>query len=96
MPDFDVDFCQDGRELVIQYVRRQYGEAFVSQIATFGTMASKAVIRDVGRVDGLPYGLCDRLSKLVPLEASSRSRLKKAREMEPELMWIVNSEEGRR
>jgi DNA polymerase-3 subunit alpha len=94
MPDFDVDFCQDGRELVIQYVRRQYGEACVSQIATFGTMASKAVIRDVGRVMDFPYGLCDRLSKLVPLDGVKPVSLKKAREMEPEFNAIINSEEG--
>jgi DNA polymerase-3 subunit alpha len=94
MPDFDVDFCQDGRELVIQYVRRQYGEACVSQIATFGTMASKAVIRDVGRVMDFPYGLCDRLSKLVPLDGVKPVSLKKAREMEPEFNAIVASEEG--
>ena len=94
MPDFDVDFCQDGRELVIQYVRRQYGEACVSQIATFGTMASKAVIRDVGRVMDFPYGLCDRLSKLVPLEGVKPVSLKKARELEPEFNVVINSEEG--
>ncbi|TAJ77976.1 MAG: DNA polymerase III subunit alpha [Gallionellaceae bacterium] len=94
MPDFDVDFCQDGRELVIQYVRRQYGEACVAQIATFGTMASKAVIRDVGRVMDFPYGLCDRLSKLVPLEGVKPVSLKKAREMEPEFNAIIASEEG--
>jgi DNA polymerase-3 subunit alpha len=94
MPDFDVDFCQDGRELVIQYVRRQYGEACVSQIATFGTMASKAVIRDVGRVMDFPYGLCDRLSKLVPLDGVKPVSLKKAREMEPEFNAIIASEEG--
>ena len=94
MPDFDVDFCQDGRELVIQYVRRQYGEACVSQIATFGTMASKAVIRDVGRVMDFPYGLCDRLSKLVPVEGVKPVSLKKARETEPEFNAIINSEEG--
>jgi len=94
MPDFDVDFCQDGRELVIQYVRRQYGESCVSQIATFGTMASKAVIRDVGRVLDFPYGLCDRLSKLVPVEGVKPVSLKKAREMEPEFNAIVANEEG--
>jgi DNA polymerase-3 subunit alpha len=94
MPDFDVDFCQDGRERVIQYVRQKYGENCVSQIATFGTMASKAVIRDVGRVLDFPYGLCDRLSKLVPLEGVKPVSLKKAREMEPEFNAIINSEEG--
>ncbi len=94
MPDFDVDFCQDGRELVIGHVRNKYGSQSVSQIATFGTMASKAVIRDVGRVLDFPYGLCDRLSKLVPLEGVKPVSLKKAREMEPEFNAIINSEEG--
>ncbi len=94
MPDFDVDFCQDGRELVIQYVRHKYGEHCVSQIATFGTMASKGVIRDVGRVLDFPYGLCDKLSKLVPVEGVKPVSLKKAREMEPEFNAIIASEEG--
>ncbi|ADE12792.1 DNA polymerase III subunit alpha [Sideroxydans lithotrophicus] len=94
MPDFDVDFCQDGRELVIQYVRHHYGEACVSQIATFGTMASKGVIRDVGRVLDFPYGLCDRLSKLVPVEGVKPVSLRKAREMEPEFNAVIASEEG--
>ena len=94
MPDFDVDFCQDGRERVIEYVKQKYGTTSVSQIATFGTMASKAVIRDVGRVLDFPYGLCDRLSKLVPLEGVKPVSLKKAREMEPEFNAIIGSEEG--
>ncbi len=94
MPDFDVDFCQDGRELVIQYVRQHYGEHCVSQIATFGTMASKGVIRDVGRVLDFPYGLCDRLSKLVPLDGVKPVSLAKAREMEPEFNAIIASEDG--
>lgn len=94
MPDFDIDFCQDGRERVIDYVKQKYGEASVSQIATFGTMASKAVIRDVGRVLDLPYGLCDRLSKLVPLDGVKPVSLKKAREQEPEFNTIIDSEEG--
>src|SRR5690606_912530 len=68
MPDFDIDFCQDNRYRVIEYVRERYGKDAVSQIATFGTLASKAVVRDVGRVLDMPYGLCDRLSKLVPIE----------------------------
>ena len=94
MPDFDVDFCQDGRELVIDYVKQKYGAACVSQIATFGTMASKAVIRDVGRVMEFPYGLCDRLSKAIPIEGVKPVSLKKAREMEPEINAIAESEEG--
>jgi DNA polymerase-3 subunit alpha len=94
MPDFDVDFCQDGRERVIEYVKQKYGAASVAQIATFGTMASKAVIRDVGRVMDFPYGLCDRLSKAIPLEGVKPVSLKKAREMEPEINSIAESEEG--
>jgi len=94
MPDFDVDFCQDGRERVIDYVKQKYGAASVAQIATFGTMASKAVIRDVGRVMDFPYGLCDRLSKAIPLEGVKPVSLKKAREMEPEINSIAESEEG--
>ena len=94
MPDFDVDFCQDGRELVIDYVKQKYGAACVSQIATFGTMASKAVIRDVGRVMEFPYGLCDRLSKAIPVEGVKPVSLTKAREMEPEINAIAQSEEG--
>jgi DNA polymerase-3 subunit alpha len=67
MPDFDIDFCQDKRWRVIEYVRQKYGAQAVSQIATFGTMASKAVIRDAGRVLDLPYNFCDQLSKLIPV-----------------------------
>ncbi|MDD2914404.1 MAG: DNA polymerase III subunit alpha [Gallionella sp.] len=94
MPDFDVDFCQDGRELVINYVKDKYGAQCVSQIATFGTMASKAVIRDVGRVMDFPYGLCDSLSKAIPVEGVKPVSLKKAREMEPEINAIAEREEG--
>ena len=68
MPDFDVDFCMDGRDRVIQHVSDRYGHAAVSQIITFGTMAAKAVVRDVARVQGKPYGLADKLSKLIPFE----------------------------
>jgi DNA polymerase-3 subunit alpha len=94
MPDFDVDFCQDGRERVIEYVRHHYGQQNVSQIATFGTMASKGVIRDVGRVLDFPYMLCDKLSKLVPVEGVKPVSLAKAREMEPEFNAVIASEEG--
>ncbi len=94
MPDFDVDFCQDGRERVIEYVRHHYGQQNVSQIATFGTMASKGVIRDVGRVLDFPYMLCDKLSKLVPVEGVKPVSLAKAREMEPEFNAIIANEDG--
>lgn len=70
MPDFDIDFCMDGRDRVIQYVADKYGSHRVSQIITYGTMAAKAVIRDVGRVMSQPYGFVDRLAKMVPFEPS--------------------------
>ena len=66
MPDFDIDFCQGNRERVIEYVKDKYGREAVSQIATFGTMASKAALRDVGRVLGMGYGHVDSIAKLVP------------------------------
>ncbi|MGB4116759.1 MAG: DNA polymerase III subunit alpha [Polaromonas sp.] len=66
MPDFDIDFCQANRDRVIDYVKDKYGHAAVSQIVTFGTMAARAAIRDVGRVLDFPYGFCDGISKLIP------------------------------
>ncbi len=68
MPDFDVDFCMEGRDRVIDYVAERYGRDAVSQIVTFGTMAAKAVVKDVARVQGKSYGLADRLSKMIPFE----------------------------
>ena len=68
MPDFDVDFCMDDRDKVINYVAETYGRQAVSQIITFGTMAAKAVVRDVARVQGKSYGLADKLSKLIPAD----------------------------
>jgi len=68
MPDFDIDFCMDGRDRVIQYVSQKYGAQRVSQIITYGTMAAKAVVRDVGRVMSHPYGFVDRIAKMVPFE----------------------------
>ncbi len=68
MPDFDVDFCMEGRDRVIDYVARKYGRDAVSQIITFGTMAAKAVVRDVGRVLGHPYGFVDKVAKMIPFE----------------------------
>jgi DNA polymerase-3 subunit alpha len=93
MPDFDVDFCQDGRDRVIQYVKDKYGHAAVSQIATFGTLGSKSVIRDVGRVLDMPYTYCDKLSKLVPIEGVKPVSLRKALEMEPQLKERYDQEE---
>src|SRR3981189_3221461 len=68
MPDFDIDFCQDGRDRVIDYVKKKYGADSVSQIVTFGTLAAKAAVRDVGRVLSMPYGEVDRIAKLIPFE----------------------------
>ena len=93
MPDFDIDFCQDKRGRVIEYVREKYGKEAVSQIATFGTMSSKAVIRDVGRVLDLPYNFCDQLSKLIPLEQNKPLSLAKAVEAEPQLKERLDGEE---
>ena len=93
MPDFDVDFCQDGRERVINYVKDKYGREAVSQIVTFGTLGSKSVIRDVGRVLDLPYNLCDQLSKMIPIEGVKPVSLRKALEMEPQLKERYDNEE---
>jgi DNA polymerase-3 subunit alpha len=68
LPDFDIDFCIDGRDRVIDYVSHRYGRERVAQIATYGTMAARAVVRDVGRALGLPYGYVDRIAKLIPFE----------------------------
>jgi len=83
MPDFDIDFCMDRRDEVIDHVAELYGRDAVSQIITFGTMAAKAVIRDVGRVLGHPYGFVDRISKLIP--PTPGMTLAKAFEEEPKL-----------
>jgi DNA polymerase III subunit alpha len=83
MPDFDIDFCQDGRDRVIDYVRKKYGEQSVSQIATFGTMAARAVVRDCGRVLDLGYNFCDQIAKLIPVQPGRTITLEDAREMEP-------------
>jgi DNA polymerase-3 subunit alpha len=93
MPDFDIDFCQDNRWRVIEYVREKYGKDAVSQIATFGTMSSKAVIRDVGRVLDMPYNFCDQLSKLIPVEQNKPLSLSKAIEAEPQLKQRIEEEE---
>ncbi|KAB7627930.1 DNA polymerase III subunit alpha [Alkalilimnicola sp. S0819] len=91
MPDFDVDFCMENRDRVIDYVAEKYGREKVSQICTHGTMAAKAVVRDVGRVMGHPYGYVDRLSKLIPFEVGMT--LTKALEQEPELQELYDTDE---
>ena len=91
MPDFDIDFCMDGRDRVIDYVKQKYGLDAVSQIATFGTMAAKAVIRDVGRVLDLPFNFVDGIAKLIPLELGIT--LSSALEKEPQLQERREKEE---
>lgn len=93
MPDFDVDFCQDNRWRVIEYVRQRYGAEAVSQIATFGTMSSKAVVRDVGRVLDLPYSLCDYISKLIPVVQNKPLSLSEALAKEPALKTLMADEQ---
>ncbi len=91
LPDFDVDFCMDGRDRVIEYVTERYGSDRVSQIITFGTMAAKAVVRDVGRVLDHPYGYCDKLAKLIPHDLGIT--LDQALEQEPILKERYEKEE---
>lgn len=91
MPDFDVDFCMDRRDEVIDYVARHYGREKVSQIITYGSMAAKAVIRDVGRVLSHPYGFVDRLSKLVPFEIGIT--LTKALDQVPEFKELYETDD---
>ncbi|HDM8227688.1 TPA: DNA polymerase III subunit alpha [Vibrio campbellii] len=91
MPDFDVDFCMDKRDQVIDHVAEMYGRDAVSQIITFGTMAAKAVIRDVGRVLGHPFGFVDRISKLVPPDPGMT--LEKAFKAEPALPELYDADE---
>src|SRR5580698_1370005 len=91
MPDFDIDFCMDGRDRVIEYVAHKYGRERVSQIITYGTMAAKAVVRDVGRVLGLTYGYVDRIAKLIPFELGIT--LDAALEKEPGLQRLYENED---
>ena len=89
--DFDIDFCMEGRDRVIAYVAEQYGRDAVSQIVTFGTMAAKAVVRDVARVQGKSYGLADKLSKLIPFEVGMT--LEKAVDQEEDLEKFLKADE---
>ncbi|MEO8938016.1 MAG: DNA polymerase III subunit alpha [Burkholderiaceae bacterium] len=83
MPDFDIDFCQEGRDTVIDYVKKKYGADSVAQIATFGTMAAKAAIRDIGRVLDLPYNFVDGIAKLIPFKPGRLVTIADARKEEP-------------
>ena len=89
MPDIDVDFCYERRQEVIDYVVRKYGKDRVVQIVTFGTMAAKGVIRDVGRVMDLPYAMCDSIAKMIPNELGIT--ISKALKMNPELRGLYES-----
>ena len=93
MPDFDIDFCMEGRDRVIDYVARKYGRDKVSQIATHGTMAAKAVVRDVGRVLGYPYGYVDRIAKLIPFKPGVTVTLEQAMAEEEELRKLYEEDE---
>jgi DNA polymerase III subunit alpha len=93
MPDFDIDFCQDGRDRVIEYVKSKYGADSVSQIVTFGTMAARAVVRDVGRVLDLSYTFCDQLAKLIPFQPGRYITLEDARKEEPQFREREQKEE---
>jgi len=91
MPDFDIDFCQDRREEVINYVRNRYGHDRVAQIITFGSLQAKAAIRDVGRVLEMPYGQVDRIAKLIPFVPAKPPTIKEAIESEDELKREISN-----
>src|SRR6266568_3181385 len=93
-PDIDIDFADDRRADVIEYVRQKYGRDAVAQIITFGTMGAKSVVRDVGRVMGLSYGDCDRLAKMIPFDL--KMTLEKALKQSPELKQAYDTEEATR
>ncbi|GGC07200.1 DNA polymerase III subunit alpha [Pseudoduganella buxea] len=93
MPDFDIDFCQEGRDRVIQHVKELYGKDAVSQIATFGTMAAKGAIRDVGRVLDFGYNFCDGISKLIPFKPGKPVTIADAIDEEPQLKERLENEE---
>ncbi|MFO1488861.1 MAG: DNA polymerase III subunit alpha [Verrucomicrobiota bacterium] len=93
-PDIDIDFADDRRADVIEYVRKKYGNDSVAQIVTFGTMGAKSVVRDVGRVMGLSFGECDRLAKMIP--ADLKMTLEKALKQSPELKEAYETEETTR
>lgn len=93
MPDFDIDFCQDRRDEVIEYVRRRYGQDRVAQIITFGKLQARAVVKDVGRVMGLPYKKLNDISKLIPNNPANPVTLPEALEQEPDLAALRESDD---
>lgn len=96
MPDFDIDFCQDRRDEVIAYVRREYGPDRVAQIITFGKLQARAAVRDVGRVLGLPYGMVNRVAELIPNNPAKPTTLKDAIAGEPKLQEMRDNDEALR
>ncbi len=93
MPDFDIDFCQDRREEVIRYVQRKYGQDRVAQIITFGTLAARACVRDVGRVLQMSYGWVDKICKLIPNQPGKQVKLREAIAAEPKLRQMEREDE---
>jgi DNA polymerase-3 subunit alpha len=94
MPDFDIDFCQEGRDRVIDYVRREYGADRVAQIITFGKLQARAVVRDVGRVLGLPFGQVNKIAELIPNNPARPVTLQQAIDGEPRLQAMRGADEG--
>jgi DNA polymerase-3 subunit alpha len=94
MPDFDIDFCQDRRDEVIAYVRREYGADRVAQIITFGKLQARAAVRDVGRVLGLPFGQVNKVAELIPNNPAKPVTLRQAIEGEPRLRLMRDEDEG--
>jgi len=94
MPDFDIDFCQEGRDRVIDYVRREYGEDRVAQIITFGKLQARAAVRDVGRVLGLPFGQVNRVAELIPNNPAKPVTLQQAIDGEPRLIAMRDEDES--
>ena len=94
MPDFDIDFCQEGRDRVIEYVRQEYGDDRVAQIITFGKLQARAAVRDVGRVLGMPFGQVNRIAELIPNNPAKPVTLKEAVDGEPRLQQMRDDDEG--
>ena len=94
MPDFDIDFCQEGRDRVIDYVRKEYGGDRVAQIITFGKLQARAAVRDVGRVLGLPYGQVNRVAELIPNNPAKPVTLRQAVDGEPRLQELRDTDES--
>ncbi len=94
MPDFDIDFCQEGRDRVIDYVRREYGADRVAQIITFGKLQARAAVRDVGRVLGLPFGQVNKIAELIPNNPAKPVTLRQAIDGEPMLQAMRDTDEG--